>query len=89
MYKIKLDKLEYKRLAWIAERYKYAQVLFDGLVQGDVTYWEWVPNVPLEFEIEEHKAWEWVDAVEAEDGWMTCAGGTLLEKLVALYEEIV
>ena len=87
-YVFELTDRERDALAWIADRYPSAEVLFDGATwaaddDGDT----WTAKVP------EHVAWNYRDAL-ADDNWRTlglppCAGGRLAEVLLDLWNAIV
>ena len=82
-YKLKLTGGEVSALAWIADRYQSASVLYDGMTyNSDLDTWE----------VSEPVAWEYADAINNEDGNFVvppCCGGELADKLVRFYCEIV
>lgn len=89
-YTLTLTYDEQKALAWVADRYTSAEILYDGMYAlgdekdgGTVTY-----TVP------EHIAWEYDAALPLDNGndgqiVPPCVGGTLAEKLIQLREGIV
>lgn len=83
-YLLTLTDDEYRALAWVADRYVSAEVLFDGMQATDV---DGVYAIP------EHVAWDYDRALdEDEDGSPLvppCIGGPLAEKLIALRGSIV
>lgn len=79
-YKIEMTEQEYDDLGYIADRYTYAQVLYDGMDYDEETG---IAEIP------EHVAWEFSEAVEDEDGFMPLLGGDLLRKVVDFWQEIV
>ena len=85
-YQLTLTVSEMRTLGWIADRYRSAQVLHDGM-EGE----ENQRGMEGNFTVPESIAWEYRDALREETDQMVppCAGGTLAEKLATLYEEIV
>ena len=80
-YVIPMTPAAHKALAWIADRYSSAAVLFDGS--------RFVANVLV---VPEGVAHEYVQALEEEDGSPLvppCAGGPLADALIELWEAIV
>ena len=89
-YQLTLTDSELKALAWIADRYQSAAVLYDGMEDASDE------NIRLTgdylFYVPEHVAWEYRDALEEEDGNQIvppCTGGTLAEKLISFLGSIV
>lgn len=80
-YKIRITEPEMESLDYIGERYDYARVLLDALEQDE-------EDDEL-YHIEEHNAWEFMEAVEAEDGYLPLLGGDLATKVQALLDNIV
>lgn len=85
-YTLELTLDEAQGLLWLASRYGYAEGLWNCTeVQEDES-----GNITgFRIAMTEAAAWEFRDAVEAEDGWLPCCGGTLAEKIAALLERIV
>lgn len=81
-YGITLTASEVDSLCWLAGRYHYAKTLWTimGGVDDDGT---------MHAELSEHQAWEFKEAVEEEDGFLPCCGGTLAAKMIKLLESIV
>jgi len=80
-YKIRITDDEMDSLGFIADRYTYADVLYDALEQdGD--------DEEL-YHISEPDAWEFMEAVEEEDGHLPLMGGELATKVQALLDNIV
>lgn len=79
-YRIRITEQELEALDYIGERYDYASVLMDVLVETDTD------GV---YEISESDAWEFAEAVEAEDGHLPLLGGSLAERVQALLDNIV
>lgn len=81
-YQIALSAEEVDSLCWLVGRYHYAETLWKimGGVNDDGT---------MDAELEEHQAWEFRQAVEEEDGFLPCCGGTLAAKMVRLLGAIV
>jgi hypothetical protein len=81
---------ELDSLGWIADRYDYAEAIERALV--DATPIDWEANegpYPVTFDISEPAAWSIQEAVEAEDGYLTCMGGRLREEVQRLLDRIV
>ena len=90
VYRLTFTKEEFKSLAWLADRYTTAEILWNHTeLAGSMGSVEvWVMNLP------ESEAWSYQEALKEENGnpdqvLPTCVGGTLAEKLVELYESIV
>jgi hypothetical protein len=81
-YRIALTAAEVDLLSWLVGRYRYAETLWKimGGVNDDGT---------MDAELAEHQAWEFQQAVEEEDGFLPCCGGTLAAKMVRLLDAIV
>lgn len=84
-YSIRLDQDAMNALAWIADRYVSAEVLYDGSDYDPDTETLTVP---------EHIAWEYVEALPKDNGVAyadlpPCAGGLLAEALIAFFNSIV
>ena len=88
-YVFELTDRERDALAWIADRYPSAEVLFDGATwSADDDGDRWVALVP------EHVAWNYRDALADDNGvpdavLPPCAGGRLAEVLLDLWNAIV
>jgi hypothetical protein len=90
VYTLTLTADEHKALAWIADRYTSAEVLYDGLDATDDNDQDWGGN----FTIAEHVVWEYMEALPEDNGnpgqiVPPCVGGTLADKLVRLWESVV
>lgn len=84
-YTIKLDRSAYDALAWIADRYVSAEVLYDGSDYDEETETLTVP---------EHVAWEYTWALPEDNGNPNqavppCAGGPLADALLDFFVSIV
>lgn len=79
-YRIRITDEEWESLDYIGERYDYANVLTDALTETDT---EGV------YELSEADAWEFAEAVEAEDGHLPLLGGSLADRVQALLDNIV
>lgn len=98
VYVVTLTENEHKSLAWIADRYTTADILYtrayathedvcedvDGCTAHEHTY---------RICLREHEAWQYTSELADENGdecqtVPTCAGGTLADKLGNLYERI-
>lgn len=84
-YTIRLQRHEMDALAWIADRYTSAEILWDGSDYDEETS---ILTVP------EHVAWEYRDALPEDNGdpgatLPPCAGGSLAVALLAFLEGIV
>ena len=84
-YTISLDRDALATLAWIADRYTSAEILFDGSDYDAETETLTVP---------EHVAWEYAAALPEDNGNPTqsvppCAGGPLAEALISFLDSIV
>lgn len=83
MYELKLTDEEMRSLGYIADRYNYAAILYDALMQesergtGSETY-----------SISESDLWEFNDAIDEEDGYMPLMGGSLIEKIHKLLQDM-
>lgn len=98
MYILELSRNELKTLAWVADRYTSAQILYDDMHSDDV-YSTYDPNETLVYQINEHTAWEYREAIPYDWSYSNpndcphiippCIGGTLGDKLADLYERIV
>ncbi len=95
-YKLTLTKAENAALGWAANRYESARVLFDGMraesCEGMSDTCDTDCDHAVTFAVSEPLAWEYRDALEAEDGSPIvppCIGGNLAEKLVILWNRIV
>lgn len=87
-YRITFTEREYDTLAWLSVRYECAEVLYLGMISVNED------PIDLMFSVPEHVAWEYQDAVKAENGddnamLPPCAGGSLADKLISLWEAIV
>ena len=80
-YKIRITEDEMESLDYIGERYEYARVLVDIAQQDD--------SDPELYHIDESDAWEFSEAVDAEDGDLPLLGGALADKVQALLDNIV
>jgi hypothetical protein len=85
MYQIELDDKEMKALAWATNRGYFPAAAYDGMYQSDED-----PNVWV---IKEPDAWTILDHIQEQDdsghSWFPCLGGSLLDKLIDLTQEIV
>jgi hypothetical protein len=81
-YHLELTAAEVDSLCWLVGRYHYAETLWKimGGVNDDGT---------MDADLDEHKVWEFQKAVEEEDGFLPCCGGTLAVKIVWLLGAIV
>lgn len=82
---------ELESLQWIAERYEYATELERAILNAKVDP-EWSidsERYPVTFDISESDAWNVADAVEREDGFLTCMGGRLKDEVLKLLGSIV
>lgn len=79
-YTLELTLDEAQAVTWLADRYSYAQHLYEAMRRTEAGY---------QVALTEPDAWAFRDAVEAEDGWLPCCGGTLADKITALLERIV
>lgn len=81
-YHLELTAAEVDSLGWLAGRYYYAETLWKmmGGANDDGT---------MDADLAEHQMWEFQRAVEEEDGFLPCCGGTLAEKIVRLLDAIV
>jgi hypothetical protein len=81
-YRLTLTPDEVDSLCWLAGRYCYADTLWKimGGVNDDGT---------MDADLAEHQAWEFQQAVEEEDGFLPCCGGTLAAKIMRLLDAIV
>ena len=81
-YCFALTEPEVDSLCWLAGRYRYADVLWKimGGVNDDGT---------MNADLAEHQVWELQQAVEEEDGFLPCCGGTLAGKIMRLLDSIV
>lgn len=79
-YTLSLTHGEIKSLAFLADRYRYAEIIFDALDGETGTV-----------ELSEPDAWELNDSVESgeDGGYLPCAGGALAEKIEGLLLSIV
>ena len=88
-YRLDLTAEEHKALAWVADRYYSASVLYDGMDATDENDQDWGGS----FDIPEHVAWEYEEELSEENGGglivPPCVGGTLADKLIALRERIM
>lgn len=94
MYTLTLTDGELKSLAWVADRYISAQVLYDSLTCNDTCERDMCPCDCKEttYNLQEHEVWDYMEALKEEDGNQLvppCIGGTLSEKLINLYQSIV
>lgn len=84
-YMVPMSEPAHQALAWIADRYGSAGVLYDGS-----TY-----NAETEtLEIPEHVAWDYCEELPRDNGvegaiLPPCAGGELADALIAFWQEIV
>ena len=86
-----MDRGESASLAWLAERYDYAQALENAVLKAKV-HPDWSIDselYPVVFTIAECDAWYVQDAVESEDGYLTCMGGRLKQELEGFLAKIV
>lgn len=84
-YTLTLSPDAHRALAWIADRYTSAEVLYDGSEYDEDTQTLTVP---------EHVAHNYLDELPQDNGvegavLPPCAGGPLAEALISLYEQIV
>jgi hypothetical protein len=79
-YKLRVTDEEIESLDYIGDRYDYAKVLVDALEPTDTDDL---------YEIQESDAWEFAEAVEAEDGHLPMLGGSLADRVQALLDNIV
>jgi hypothetical protein len=82
---------ELESLQWIAERYQYATELERAILHAKVDP-EWSidsDRYPVTFDIRESDAWNVQNAVEQEDGFLTCMGGRLKDEVLKLLDRIV
>ncbi len=91
-YKLTLTSSEHRALAWVADRYGSAEILYDGMVRTDDDDsgdgWGGVFDVP------EHVAWNYAEELPRDNGVESallppCAGGSLAGKLIGLLDGIV
>lgn len=80
-YRLVLDGDEAKALSWLAARYDTSAILYAHEEDGVIM-------------LPEPDAWRYMEALWEENGnplqvLPTCVGGTLAEKLLELYDEIV
>ncbi len=86
-YRLNLTPAEAKALAWIADRYQSATVLWDG-AEHEETDAGTILTIP------EHVAWDYAEALPRDNGvpgacLPPCAGGPLAEKLLDFLDSIV
>ena len=84
-YTLTLTDEERNALAWVADRYTSAEVLYAGMEETDA---EGTFTVP------EHVAWEYAEALPLDNGNPAqsvppCVGGMLADKLLTLLDSIV
>jgi hypothetical protein len=81
-YHLALTAPEVDSLSWLVGRYHYAETLWKimGGVSDDGT---------MDADLSEHEVWEFQEAVEEEDGFLPCCGGTLATKIVHLLNQVV
>lgn len=98
MYKLKLSRAELDSLAWVGDRYESAGILYNGLILADCELnsdYDLNTDKHKEYlwQLPEHIAWEYLDSLSTENGCgmivPTCIGGTLADKLIEFYNEIV
>lgn len=87
-YTMQLTLDEAQALMWLAERYNYAEVLW-GAVEAFDMFDPELPTRPFVVTLSEPAAWNFADAVQAEDGYLPSCGGDLRDKITALLESIV
>lgn len=92
-YTLTLTSEELNALAWIADRYTSAEVLYDGMELADEDAAPFADDVTA-FIVPEHVVWEYVAALPEDNGvpgavLPPCAGGTLAAKLIELWESVV
>jgi hypothetical protein len=86
LYEITLDSGEYSGFVFCATRGYCGD---DRLITRSHPEGSGNDEVILGFE-QEHKAWEWLESIEADEhAFGTCAGPTLLSKLYELRDMIV
>jgi len=81
-YHLALTAPEVDSLAWLVGPYRYAETLWK--IRGGVD-----DDGAMEADLAEHQVWEFQQAVEEEDGFLPCCGGTLATKIVRLLDAIV
>lgn len=84
-YMVPMSEASYRSLAWIADRYTSAEVLYDGSTYNTETGM---------LEVPEHVAWDYSEELPRDNGvegaiLPPCAGGELADVLIAFWEEIV
>lgn len=82
VYHLALTAPEVDSLCWLVGRYHYAETLWKilGGVNDDGT---------MDADLFEHQLWEFQQAVEEEDGFLPCCGGTLATKMIELLQAVV
>lgn len=95
-YTLTLTADERRAMDWIGGRYWWgddlrAVLMGDCLMMDDETerHSEWDDNTDLTFRVPEHVAWTIQSELEAEDGFMPCAGRELSAKLRQFCDSIV
>jgi hypothetical protein len=94
-YLLSLTPKEIDSLGYIADRYQYAESIYDSIEwssQNRVSEDEMInpkPNKQYLWAVPEHAAWDFMELVNMEDGIMPLAGGNLLNQLNILYDSIV
>lgn len=90
-YSLALTADEYKSLAWLADRYSAAEALFDALKPADDATAD--GDGGGSYALTESDAWIFADFYRDGDGGapyaIPCCGGSLAEKIDALFEAIV
>lgn len=89
-YRLELTADEHKTLAWVADRYDSASVLYDGMVKVEDANEDGWGGL---FDVAEEIAWQYEEELGLENGGgllvPPCVGGTLAEKLIEFQERIV
>lgn len=89
-YTLTLAPDERRTLAWLADRYECARVLYDAMERVDEHADE---TDTCEYRIPEHVAWSYIEELDRENGCGVavppCCGGALAEKLLKFREQIV
>ncbi len=83
---------EFAALQWIAARYTYAEEILKVCLKASDEKHEDAngdPIWPQTYDLPEYAAWNIQQAVEDEDGFLTCMGGRLKDEVVKLLGAIV
>jgi len=90
-YTLKMNPQEYNDLAWLADRYESARVLYDGLECADDVDVEYTEDCGT-FKVPEHVLWEAYEATKEDggaEGQIPNLGGDLGKQIYNLFNEMV